>query len=241
MTALIIGATGGMGSALAERLAAQGRRLHLIGRDPDRTAALAGRLGAGHSIADVRDGAMLAEAVGAAGPDVSGLAYMVGSITLKPLKALGAADFTEDYALSALGAALAVKAALPALTIRRDTPASIVLVSSVAARQGFAAHASISMAKAAVEGLTLALAAELSPAVRVNAIAPSLTRTPLARRLIASEPMAQALAAMHPLQRLGTADDGAALAAFLMSDEAGWITGQIIGVDGGRSSLRTKG
>jgi NAD(P)-dependent dehydrogenase (short-subunit alcohol dehydrogenase family) len=97
------------------------------------------------------------------------------------------------------------------------------------------------MAKGAVEGLTLALAAELAPKVRVNCIAPSLTRTPLAKALTASEQMASAIAALHPLPRLGAPEDIGPLAALLLSPDASWITGQIIGVDGGRSSLRTKG
>jgi NAD(P)-dependent dehydrogenase (short-subunit alcohol dehydrogenase family) len=118
---------------------------------------------------------------------------------------------------------------------------SVVLFSSIAASQGFGMHASIGMAKAAVSGLTLSLAAELAPAVRVNAIAPSLTQTPLSKNLWQNEAMAQSIAALHPIPRLGSADDMAALAAFLLSPEAAWITGQILGVDGGRSSLRVKG
>ncbi len=114
------------------------------------------------------------------------------------------------------------------------------VVTSVAPGQGFPLHASIGMAKGAVSGLTLSLAAELAPKVRVNAIAPSLTRTLLTESLLANEQMAVALAGLHPLQRLGTPADAAALAAFLVSNEADWITGQIIGVDGGRASLRTK-
>jgi len=116
-----------------------------------------------------------------------------------------------------------------------------VLFSSVAVAQGFSAHASIGMAKGAVEGLMLSLAAELAPKIRVNCIAPSLTRTPLAQALTSNEQMANAIAGLHAMQRLGEADDAAALAAFLLSSEASWITGQVIGVDGGRSSLRTKG
>jgi NAD(P)-dependent dehydrogenase (short-subunit alcohol dehydrogenase family) len=92
-----------------------------------------------------------------------------------------------------------------------------------------------------VEGLTLALAAELAPRIRVNCIAPSLTRTPLAKALTGNEQMAAAIAQMHAIPRLGEAEDSAGLAAFLISEEAGWMTGQVIGVDGGRSTLRTKG
>ena len=119
--------------------------------------------------------------------------------------------------------------------------AGIVLFSTVAVAQGFAAHASVAMAKGAIEGLTLALAAELAPRIRVNCIAPSLTRTPLAAALTGNEAMAKAIADLHPLRRLGEPEDIAPLAALLVSDEASWITGQIVGVDGGRSTLRTKG
>jgi len=133
----------------------------------------------------------------------------------------------------------AVQAALPALKQAPEAP-SVVLFSSVAAQQGFPMHASLGMAKGAVSGLTLALAAELAPTIRVNAIAPSLTRTPLSAGLVSSEPMAVSLAGLHALQRLGQPEDMAALAVFLLSPEAGWITGQILGVDGGRSTLRTK-
>jgi len=119
--------------------------------------------------------------------------------------------------------------------------ASILLFSTVAVQQGFAAHASVAMAKGAVEGLTRALAAELAPKIRVNAIAPSLVQTPLAEPITRNVATAQAIAALHPLQRLGTPNDIAGMAAFLLSAEADWITGQVIGVDGGRSSLRVKG
>jgi NAD(P)-dependent dehydrogenase (short-subunit alcohol dehydrogenase family) len=134
----------------------------------------------------------------------------------------------------------AVQAALPALKAAEGT-AGILLFSTVAVAQGFTAHASVAMAKGAVEGLTVALAAELAPKIRVNAIAPSLTKTPLAKALTGNEQMAAAIAQMHAMQRLGEPDDIAALGALLLSAEAGWITGQIIGVDGGRSMLRTKG
>ncbi len=173
----------------------------------------------------------LETAIAAAGPAADGLAYCVGSINLKPLSRVTDAEALADFQLNALGAFRAVKAALPALKATTQPSASVLLFSTVAVQQGFASHASVAMAKGAVEGLTRTLAAELAPKVRVNAIAPSLTRTPLASALTASEQTATAIAALHPLQRLGTPDDVAALATLLLSPQSGWITGQVIGVD----------
>jgi NAD(P)-dependent dehydrogenase (short-subunit alcohol dehydrogenase family) len=166
------------------------------------------------------------------------LVYSVGTINLRGLGRLSETDFVHDFRINAVGAALAVKASLPAL---RKNGGSVVLFSSIAGSQGFSMHASIGMAKGAVSGLTLSLAAELAPKVRVNAIAPSLTMTPLAEGIVGNEQMASAIAALHPLQRLGSPEDIAAAAAFLISEESSWMTGQIIGVDGGRSTVRSKG
>jgi NAD(P)-dependent dehydrogenase (short-subunit alcohol dehydrogenase family) len=171
---------------------------------------------------------------------LDGLVYAVGTINLRGLGRLTEADFLTDFRVNAMGAALAIQAALPALK-KSEGRAAVVLFSSVAALQGFSFHASISMAKGAVDGLTLSLAAELAPKIRVNSIAPSLTRTRLGENLLSNEQTTKAIAEMHALQRLGTPEDVAALAAFLLSPEADWITGQIISVDGGRSTLRTKG
>jgi len=239
-TALIYGGNGGIGAATARALKSQGFGLHLAGRNAASLQALAAELDAGFSVADVEDPASFAAVTAEAGPALSALVYAVGTITLKPLTRLTADEFTRDFRVNALGAVLAVQAALPALKAH-DGQASVLLFSSVAVQQGFASHASISMAKGAVEGLTRALAAELAPRLRVNCIAPSLTRTPLAAALTGNEQMAQAIAQMHAMGRLGMPDDIAALAAFLVSDQASWITGQVFGVDGGRSSLRTKG
>ena len=142
---------------------------------------------------------------------------------------------------------MAVQAAAPALVAGGKgasgggAPPGVVLFSSIAARAGFPNHAAIAAAKAGVEGLALSLAAELAPAVRVNCVAPSLTRTRIAEPLTKSPQMADAIAKLHPLPRLGEGDDPAALADFLLSDAAGWITGQVVGVDGGRSTVRSKG
>lgn len=241
-TILIYGGSGGIGAATARALHMRGYRLHLVGRDAGRLETVAGEVGAGITAGDVTDDEVFGRATEAAsaGGALAGLVYAVGTINLKPIGRLGDADFLKDFSINALGAAKAIQAALPALKQAEGT-AGIVLFSTVAVAQGFAAHASVAMAKGAVEGLTLALAAELAPKIRINCIAPSLTKTPLASALTGNEAMARAIAELHPLQRLGEPEDIAPLAALLVSQDASWITGQIIGVDGGRSSLRTKG
>ncbi len=235
---VVVGATGGTGGTLARRLRARGAEAVLIGRDPARLAELGAELGAAWYQADVTDAAALRLAVEAAGAPLAGLAFCVGSIVLKPIARLGEADFLDAFRLNALAPALAVQAALPALVAGRG---SVVLFSSVAARRGFANHAAIGAAKAAVEGLAVSLAAELAPQVRVNVIAPSLTRTAMAAPLTRSPQMAEAIARQHPIPRLGEPEDAAALADFLLSDAAGWITGQVVGVDGGRGALAGRG
>jgi NAD(P)-dependent dehydrogenase (short-subunit alcohol dehydrogenase family) len=239
---LVYGGSGGIGAATARALAARGLKPHLVARDAGRLEALAREIGCTFTAGDVCDPATAARATQDAAGDggLSGLVFAVGSINLKPLKRLTVQDFENDFRLNALSAASAVQAALPAFARAQGTP-GIVLFSTVAVAQGFTAHASVAMAKGAVEGLTRALAAELAPKIRVNCIAPSLTRTALAAGLTANETMAQAIAGLHALPRLGEPQDIAPLAALLVSDEAGWITGQVIGVDGGRSTLRTKG
>ncbi|MBU6426550.1 MAG: SDR family oxidoreductase [Rhodospirillales bacterium] len=239
-TYLIIGGTGGIGQALATRLrgAAPNATLYLTSRTAERAAEAAAPLGAVPLALRAEDSdsikAALAEAT--QGGQLSGLAYCAGSILLKPLARLSAQDMLETYALNVVGAALCVQEAATSLAAARG---SVVLFSSVAARQGFAMHAAIGSAKAAVEGLTRALAAELAPHVRVNCIAPSLIETNMAAPIIANAKMKEAIAAMHPLPRLGQPDEVAAFAAFLLGPDAGWITGEVFGIDGGRASLRS--
>jgi NAD(P)-dependent dehydrogenase (short-subunit alcohol dehydrogenase family) len=235
---LIYGGSGGIGSATGRILRERGFDLHLVGRNAERLAAVAADLDAGSTMGDVNDDDLFARVAEEAGEPLDGLVYAVGSINLGSLRRLTDEDFSSDFRVNAVGAALAIQAALPALK-KSDSSSSVVLISSVAAVQGFGFHASIGMAKGAVNGLTLSLAAELAPEIRVNAIAPSLTRTPLAAGLLANEKTATSIAGMHALGRLGDPEDIAELAAFLLSREAGWVTGQIISVDGGRSTLCT--
>jgi NAD(P)-dependent dehydrogenase (short-subunit alcohol dehydrogenase family) len=235
---VIVGGTGGVGAALARRLVAEGRAVHLVARDEARLQALAAELGATWAVADVLDEAQLAAAVAAAGGAIEGLAYCVGSIVLKPVRRVDSAAMVDAYRLNVVGALVAVREALDAL---KAGGGSVVLFSSIAAGQGFTNHVVIATAKGAVEALTRSLAADLSPSVRVNCIAPSLTETPLAAALTSNEAMAKSIAALHPIPRLGQAADMAAAAAFLLSPDATWITGQVLPVDGGRSTVRTKG
>ncbi len=238
---LILGGSGGIGGALAERLVAEGRGVHLVARNADRLGEAAARLGgAGFTVCDAMDVDALRATVAtvAESDGLSGLVYCIGSIVLKPFKRLSPDDFLTAFRLNALGAAVAVQAAEKSL---RANHGAVVLFSTVAAGSGFPNHAAIAVAKGAVEGLTRSLAADLAPDVRVNCIAPSLIRTPLAAPLTANEPLAKSIAALHPIPRLGEACDVAAAAAFLLGPGSGWITGHVLPVDGGRAAVRTKG
>ncbi len=170
-------------------------------------------------------------------PVLHGVVYAPGSITLKPFNRLQDADFLQDFQINLLGAVRTLQTALPAL--RAAKGASVVLFSTVAVQVGFGFHASIAAAKGAVEGLARSLAAEWATAqIRVNCVAPSLTDTPLAANLLANDEKREASARRHPLQRIGTSEEVAACALFLLSADSAWITGQVLRPDGGMSSIR---
>ena len=242
MTILVYGATGAIGGAVARRLSDIGHKLHLVGRNADRLVPLAEDLGAGFTVADLADEDVFTRVTdqAAATEALDGLVYAVGTINLKPLAKLGPDDFRRDFEMNALWAARAVQAAVPALRKCEGSP-GVVLFSSIAVAQGFTAHASISMAKGAVEGLTRALAAELAPKIRVNCIAPSLVRSRLSASLTENEQLAKAIAGLHPLPRIGEPEDVAPLAAMLAGPDGSWITGEVFPIDGGRGRVRTKG
>eukprot|EP00002_Diphylleia_rotans_P005466 TRINITY_DN14601_c0_g1_i1.p1 TRINITY_DN14601_c0_g1~~TRINITY_DN14601_c0_g1_i1.p1 ORF type:complete len:239 (+),score=63.13 TRINITY_DN14601_c0_g1_i1:62-778(+) len=238
MTTLIFG-TAGIGAALARRLAQKGQSVHIIGRNVAALESLRHENPLETTVCDCSDPEAVSSTVKqiVQSNPIKGLVYAVGTIPLKPFKMTTPADFLDAFKVNVLGATTALQAALPSMT----DGSSVVLFSTVAVQQGFPMHAAISAAKGGIEGLTRSLAAELSPKIRVNCIAPSLTATPLASKFTKNPTTAKTLADAHPIPRLGSADEMAALADFLLDGEsAGWITGQIIGVDGGRSSLRTK-
>ena len=171
-------------------------------------------------------------------PDViDGLVYAPGSINLKPFNRLSVDDFQNDFEVNVLGAVKTIQKLLP--NLKKSESASVILFSSVAAKLGMPFHASISASKSAVEGLTKSLAAELSSQkIRVNAIAPSLTDTNLASQLLSSPEKREASGKRHPLQRIGSAEEMGKMVEFLLSENSAWITGQIIGIDGGMSNLK---
>ena len=172
-------------------------------------------------------------------PDVvHGLVYCPGTLVLKPFQRLTMADFRNDLEINLLGAVKIIQSCLKRLK-KSPTGASILLFSTVAVKVGMPFHASVASAKAAVEGLTRSLAAEFAPRIRVNAIAPSLTSTPLAESLLSNEERQKASAERHPLKRIGHPQEIAGFAQHLLSDEGSWITGQIFYIDGGMSSIRT--
>lgn len=171
-------------------------------------------------------------------PEVlDGLVYCPGSINLKPFHRIKPADFIEDFNLQLVGAVRILQAALP--NLKKSSSASVVLFSTVAVQTGFPFHAQVAASKGAIEGLARSLAAEWAPKIRVNAIAPSLTETKLASKLLSSEEKIEANNKRHPLKRIGQAEDLADMAAFLLSEKASWITGQIFKVDGGMSAVKS--
>lgn len=230
---LIFGATGSIGSSLSKQLKSNGYDIHLVARNEEQVKSLSNELNCSYSIADVlKDGFI--NKVRSDISDIKGLAYCVGSIDLKPLKIVKEEDFHKCMKLNLYSAVEIIKSYQESL---KNNKGSVVLFSTVAAQKGFTNHSIIASAKAAVEGLTISLAAEFAPNIRINCIALSLTNSKIAQPLLKNTMLAQGIAKAHPLKRLGEGKDGAALAKFLLTEESSWVTGQVINVDGGRSKI----
>ena len=228
---LIIGASSGIGKKLAEQLSESGH--HIFGTYCKNEIHSNNPLIQFHPL-NVLDENIVFDFL----PEtLSGVIYCPGSINLRPFERIKPNDFIDDYNLQVVGAIKTIQNV--ATKLKNSENAAIILFSTVAVQTGFPFHTQVSASKGAIEGLTKALAAEYAPKIRVNCIAPSLTDTPLAAYLLNSEQKIEASAQRHPLKRVGKTDDIVNMAEFLLSTKASWITGQVMHVDGGISTLKT--
>lgn len=230
-TYLIAGGSRGIGRELVTLLAPDAERVDVWSRSAD-GVPVAGSVH--HHACDITGTDPLPDSP----ESIQGAVYCPGTVNLKSFRVLSEADFRSDWEVNLLGAVRFLKACQPRLQGRDGEPASVVLFSTVAVSQGMPMHSSVAAAKGAVEGLVRSLAAEWAPKIRVNAIAPALVDTPLVDRMLNNPEKREAMAARYPLKRFGTPADAAAVARFLLSPESSWITGQVLGLDGGMSTLR---
>ena len=226
---LIVGASSGIGSALAESLTQKGASVYTASRTEGDTPSVL-HINFDAQTPDYQGFTQLPEVI-------HGLVYCPGTINLKPFGRISTDDFLKDFQINVLGAVGVLQNVMPKL--KRAEGASVVLFSTVAVQMGMGFHASIAASKGAIEGLTRSLAAEFAmQKIRVNAIAPSLTDTPLAEKLLGTDEKKEASNRRHPIGRYGTAQDVANAALFLLGDESSWVTGQILGIDGGMGSIK---
>ncbi len=229
---LIIGGSSGIGLQLAKSLTAVGANVYVASRT--KTDELPTEVH--HLNLDVKEDLSVLPAF--VPSTLHGLVYAVGNINLKPISRITKDDLLNDFQLNVVGAVLATQQVLPALKMANG--ASVIFISSVAAQTGMGFHSSVAAAKAGLEGAAVALAAELAPVkIRVNVVAPSLTDTPLAERLLNTPEKREAAGKRHPLGRFGAVGDIAAAITYFLSDDSSWVSGQILGVDGGMGKLRT--
>ncbi len=227
---LIIGGSSGIGSALVAQLVEEGHQVFATYNTHPVTSSFPNLSYYSLNVLDeTLNLSFLPE-------KLDGIAFCPGAIQLKPFARIQPADFIADYHLQVVGAIKVIQGALPAL--KNAEQASIVLFSTVAVQLGLNFHSLVSASKGAIEGLTKSLAAEFAPKIRVNAIAPSLTNTPLASSLLNSDQKIEANAERHPLKRVGKPEDISAMAAFLLSPKTSWMTGQILSVDGGMGTIK---
>ena len=228
-TFLVVGGSSGIGLELTNQLAAAGHTVHATYN----THAIENAGNIHYHNINVLDENINLDFLPVS---IEGIVYCPGAISLRPFNRIPADDFIKDYTLQVVGAVKIIQAALPKL--KESKNGSIVLFSTVAVQLGLNFHSLVASSKGAIEGLTKALAAELAPTIRVNCIAPSLTNTPLAASLLNSEQKIDANAQRHPLKRVGTPMDIANAVEFLLTDKSSWVTGQILSIDGGMSTVK---
>ena len=240
---IVVGGSGGIGSAVARRLAVQGCRLVIAARDVERLQIIAAETGSQALSLDARDSAAveaMMQDVFARHGRLDGVVNCAGSILLKPAHLITDQEFSDTLAVN-LTTAFNLLRATTRLMMRQAGGGSLVFCSSVAARRGLVNHEAIAAAKAGVEGLALAAAASYARfGIRVNCIAPGLTRTDLTRTLTQNETVAKMSAALHPLGRIGEPDEVASAICWLLNREQSWVTGQVIGVDGGLGHVQAR-
>ena len=234
---LIFGGTGAIGFSIAKNLKEQGYNPIIIARNKEDLINKSKEINCSYEICDVLEIDQIKEISLKHSENVIGLAYCVGSINLRPLKITKDQDFIESFKVNTLGAINAVKMNLQSLS---DNNGSILFFSTIAVQQGFTNHSIVSSSKGAIEGLTLSLAAEFAPKIKVNCIAPSLTDSKMSQKMVSNETIRKAIENMHPIPKIGNGEDFGDLASFLLGQKNNWITGQIFHIDGGRSTLRIK-
>jgi 3-oxoacyl-[acyl-carrier protein] reductase len=240
---VIVGGAGGIGYAVAKKIVERGGRVVLTGRNLERVQTVADSLSAEAHVLDARDGVAvetLWQDVSARHGRIDGVVNCAGSILLKSAHLISDVEFADTIATN-LTTAFNIVRASTRLMMRQTGGGSIVLCSSVAARRGLVNHEAIAAAKAGVEGLALSAAASYARfGVRVNCVAPGLTRTDLTRSLTQNETIAKLSAALHPLGRIGEPGEVASAIAWLLDAEQSWVTGQVLGIDGGFGSVQAR-
>ncbi len=233
----VFGGTGSIGKALSIKLKEGGYDPIIIARNEEDLKDISEKINCEYKVCDILDFQRVKQISDEYKDQISGIAYCVGSINLKPLKMAKDEDFINAFKINTLGAINAIKFNQETLAKNKG---SVLLFSTIAVKQGFTNHTIVSTAKGAIEGLTLSLAAEFAPKIKVNCIAPSLTDAKMTQKLINNEAIKKAIENMHPLPKIGSGEDFSDIGSFLLSDKNNWITGQIFHIDGGRSSLRIK-
>ena len=234
---LVFGGTGSIGKALSKKLKKDNYEPIILSRNEEELKVVSKEIDCNYKVCDVLDLEKVKNISEEFKDDIYGIAYCVGSINLKPIKISKDEDYIESFKINTLGAINIIRLNYESLAKNNG---SILLYSTIAVKQGFTNHTIVSTAKGAIEGLTLSLAAEFAPKIRVNCIAPSLTEAKMTKKIISNDNIKRAIETMHPIPKIGSGEDFSDIGSFLLSEKNSWITGQIFHIDGGRSSLRIK-